>query len=264
MPKNKGGKIVAVGRGKEAKERVYLKGEIYLENDRRERKATGSYYTPDHIVKYIVENAVGPVLREKFTALAPKLREAQKAYHEAVKAWPVFKFAAGKNPDLVAQRYRGVVDELFTFRVLDPAMGSGHFLVEAVDFITDRMLDFLNGFPWNPIQTELKKTRETILEEMDHQGVTIDPGRLTDVALMKRHVLKRCIYGVDLNPMAVELAKVSLWLDCFTLGAPLSFLDHHLKCGNSLIGVTVDEVKSNLDDFVKIRHSGENRNSGYL
>jgi hypothetical protein len=83
-------------------------------------------------------------------------------------------------------------------------MGSGHFLVETVDFITDRMLDFFNCFPWNSIQTELKKTRETILEEMDRQGVIIDPGRLTDVALMKRHVLKRCIYGVDLNPLEEE------------------------------------------------------------
>src|ERR1022692_3867549 len=65
---------------------------------------------------------------------------------------------------------------------------------------------------------------------------------LTDVNLLKRHVLKRCIYGVDLNPMALELAKVSLWLDCFTLGAPLSFLDHHLRWGNSLIGSTMAEV----------------------
>jgi Eco57I restriction-modification methylase len=84
--------------------------------------------------------------------------------------------------------------------------------------------------------------RETILREMDEQGITIDAKRLTDVNLLKRQVLKRCLYGVDLNPMAVELAKVSLWLDCFTLGAPLSFLDHHLRCGNSLIGSTVDEV----------------------
>jgi hypothetical protein len=242
-----GRKILTKGRGKDAEERIYPRGGIYLENDRRERKATGSYYTPDHIVKYIVENAVGLVLKEKFEAITPKLREAQKAYQEAVKAWPAFKMAPGKNPELVAQRFRGTADELFTVRILDPAMGSGHFLVESVDFITDRMLDFLNGFPWNPVQAELKRTRETILEELEKQGVTIDPGRLTDVALMKRHVLKRCIYGVDLNPMAVELAKVSLWLDCFTLGAPLSFLDHHLRCGNSLIGVNVKEVQEAIE-----------------
>jgi hypothetical protein len=80
------------------------------------------------------------------------------------------------------------------------------------------------------------------MKEMEDLGITIDAARLSDVNLLKRHVLKRCIYGVDLNAMAVELAKVSLWLDCFTLGAPLSFLDHHIKHGNSLVGVTVEEV----------------------
>ena len=105
---------------------------------------------------------------------------------------------------------REVVDELFDIKVLDPAMGSGHFLVQAVDFITDRMLDFLNGFPWNPVMAMLEETRRTILSSMEDLGVTIDAGRLTDVNLLKRHVLKRCMYGVDLNPMAVELAKVSL------------------------------------------------------
>jgi hypothetical protein len=126
-------------------------------------------------------------------------------------------------------------------------MGSGHFLVEAVDFITDKMIDFLNGFPWNPVMATLRETRETILKAMEKQNITIDEPRLNDLNLLKRHVLKRCIYGVDLNPMAVELAKVSLWLDCFTLGAPLSFLDHHLKCGNSLIGATVAEVKEAVE-----------------
>ena len=81
---------------------------------------------------------------------------------------------------------------------------------------------------------------------MERQHVSIDSDRLTRVSLLKRAVLKRCIYGVDLNEMAVELAKVSLWLDAFTLGAPLSFLDHHLKYGNSLIGARVAEVQEAL------------------
>jgi hypothetical protein len=83
-------------------------------------------------------------------------------------------------------------------------MGSGHFLVQAVDFITDKILHFLNSFPVNPVRNFLEKTRETILREMEDQGITIDAGRLTDVNLLKRHVLKRCIYGVDLNPMAAR------------------------------------------------------------
>lgn len=243
--------ILKQGRGKDAPERTLRKGAVYLENTRHERKATGSYYTPDYIVKYIVEHTVGPVLAEKFEAVRPKLREAQKAYHDAVKRREGFRKMGqeGDDPEKVAnsELCREAVDELFDIKVLDPAMGSGHFLVEAVDVITDRMIDFLNAFPWNPVTAMLRQTRETILREMDEQGITIDPGRLTDVNLLKRHVLKRCIYGVDLNPMAVELAKVSLWLDCFTLGAPLSFLDHHLRCGNSLIGARVDEVQQAVE-----------------
>jgi hypothetical protein len=185
------------------------------------------------------------VLKEKFEALTPKFREAQQAYREAVSRAKAFekKGMKGDDPEKTAFAFMWLVDELFDVKVLDPAMGSGHFLVEAVDFITDKMIDFLNGFPWNPVMATLRETRETILKEMEKQHITIDESRLNDLNLLKRHVLKRCIYGVDLNPMAVELAKVSLWLDCFTLGAPLSFLDHHLKCGNSLIGANEKEFE---------------------
>jgi hypothetical protein len=243
-------RILTDGRGQNAPERVQEKGSVYLENDKRERKATGSYYTPDHIVKYIVEHAVGPVLEQKFEAMRPRLRQAQKQRRAFFQRQEEFRRRRMKaEPDSKAELIgQEMVGELFDVKVLDPAMGSGHFLVEAVDFITDRALDFLNAFPWNPIRAELARTRESILQEMDEQGISIDAARLTDVNLLKRHVLKRCIYGVDLNPMAVELAKVSLWLDCFTLGAPLSFLDHHLRCGNSLIGVTVAEVQEALDE----------------
>lgn len=230
--------ILKDGRGQNAKERTYRRGDLYLENTRGERKATGSYYTPDYIVKYIVEHTVGPVLEEKFEAVRPRLREAQKAHAAAVKRNRQLEKAEmpQDDPEKVANEYSHVVDELFDIKVLDPAMGSGHFLVEAVDVISDRMIAFLTGFPWNPVTAALSQTRQAILRAATEKDITIDPGRLTDVNLLKRHVLKRCVYGVDLNPMAVELAKVSLWLHCFTLGAPLSFLDHHLKAGNSLIG----------------------------
>jgi len=245
-------KILTKGRGKDAEERVYRPGQVYLENDRRERKATGSYYTPDHIVKYIVQHTIGPVLEEKFERLRSIFREAQQAYRDAVQRAEAFRKQGMKpdDPAKVANTYRHLVDELFDLRVLDPAMGSGHFLVEAVDFVCDRILGqkegFLQAFPWNPVTAFLQETRQAVLAEMERQNVTIDASRLTDINLLKRHILKRCVYGVDLNPMAVELAKVSLWLDCFTLGAPLSFLNHHLKCGNSLIGTTVQEVESEL------------------
>ena len=247
-------KVLTVGRGGKSMERVYQPGEVYLENDRRERKASGSYYTPDHIVKYIVENTVGPVLADKFDKLRPEFRTIQKQYQDARKRDAEFrKRGQDRNEsDKIVRSgdFRKLVDDLFDLKVLDPAMGSGHFLVEAVDFICDRILGqregFLRAFPWNPLTRYLQDTREAIITEMERQGVTVDAGRLTDINLLKRYVLKRCVYGVDLNPMAVELAKVSLWLDCFTIGAPLSFLDHHLKDGNSLIGTRVQEVEAEL------------------
>ena len=244
-------RVLKIGRGRNAQERVYHAGDVYLENDRRERKATGSYYTPDHIVKYIIENTVGPVLSRKFESLRSRFREAAMRFRRRLQQEEAYERVGesfdGSASDNVCDE---LVDELFDLTVVDPGMGSGHFLVEAVDFICDRILGeregFLRAFPWNPVTNFLDDTRLEIVAEMERQGVTVDRARLTDINLLKRHVLKRCVYGVDLNPMAVELAKVSLWLDCFTIGAPLSFLDHHLKCGNSLIGVTAAEVESEL------------------
>jgi Eco57I restriction-modification methylase/restriction endonuclease TaqI-like protein len=238
-------KILKAGRGAEAAGRILKPGAVYLENDKRERKATGSYYTPDFVVEYIISKTVGPPLERNLEALRPTLREAERWHRQMAtlaksKGEPPTRYEYGPA---VEKKWGDLGREIFDLRVLDPAMGSGHFLVEAVDFITDKILYFLSAFRWNPVFAHLEDLRQTILGEMEKQGISIDEGKLTDVNLLKRHVLKRCIFGVDLNPMAVELAKVSLWLDCFTLGAPLSFLDHHLRCGNSLLGVTVEEVE---------------------
>lgn len=262
------------GRGRRRIEREYRKGEPLLIKDKAERKATGSYYTPDHIVEYIVEHTVGPVLKRKLEALRPEFRNAEKAFHRWLSnaeadprimlgwrpAWgPPLAGEGGKPTERDRRRFaleksydehKALVDRLFDLKVLDPAMGSGHFLVEAVDFITDELLDFLNAFPVNPVSAALERTREAILESLRGQGIETDEflrRQLTDVHLLKRHVLKRCIYGVDLNPLATELAKVSLWLDAFTLGAPLSFLDHHLRTGNSLIGASLPELEKALE-----------------
>ena len=75
----------------------------------------------------------------------------------------------------------------------------------------------------------------------------MDEAQLSDQTIIRRMVLKRCIYGVDKNPLTVELAKVSLWLHSFTVGAPLSFLDHHLRCGDSLLGLRVIETRQEFD-----------------
>ncbi|HEU0022837.1 MAG TPA: hypothetical protein VFR55_14370 [Dehalococcoidia bacterium] len=108
-------KVLTRGRGRNAEERVYRQGEVFLENDRRERKATGSYYTPDHIVKYIVEHTVGPVLAEKFDKLRPRFRGAHQAYRNAERRAAGFRKQGMKpdDPAKVAYTHRPLVDDLF-------------------------------------------------------------------------------------------------------------------------------------------------------
>jgi len=250
VTKEKGKEVYKPARQAKKPLKLIDEGEAYLENDKRERKATGSYYTPDYIVKYIVRQTVGPVLDRKFQALEHPLREAQRGYRDYVKLVEARRKAFGKDESTAVywndREMQTLVDDCLNVRVLDPAMGSGHFLVEVVDYVSNRLIDFLNAWSENPVWAFLEKTRDDILNEMERQKVTIDADRLTRVSLLKRAVLKRCVYGVDLNAMAVELAKVSLWLDAFTLGAPLSFLDHHLKHGNSLIGARIVDVQRAL------------------
>jgi hypothetical protein len=198
-----------------------------------------------------VRHTVGPVLERKFAELEKRLREAQRGYRKYARLVEARRKSTGRDESAAvywnSTEMRNLVDDCLNVRVLDPAMGSGHFLVEVVDYVTNRLIDFLNGWSENPIWAFLEQTRDDILNDMERQRVTIDADRLTRVSLLKRAVLKRCVYGVDLNVMAVELAKVSLWLDAFTLGAPLSFLDHHLKHGNSLIGARVADVQKALE-----------------
>jgi type I restriction-modification system DNA methylase subunit len=231
---------------------VVEEGELYLETDEEERKKTGSYYTPHYIVEYIVENTLGPIVDERIEQFEEAMAEIDEIMEEA---GPTDRGVGGK---LDAPRRRAR-EALLSLRVCDPAMGSGHFLVHAVDYITNRIGAVALERDWtvNPIREELDDIRSDILDSLDEQDVQIhDPeDRLDDFTLLKRLVMKRCIYGVDLNEMAVELAKLSLWLRSFTVGAPLSFLDHHLKAGNSLIGTAVDTVVDEIqaDLFGNVR-----------
>ena len=158
---------------------------VALLNDKGERKASGSYYTPDYIVKYIVEQAVGPMLRQ----------------------------AVADQPDDAAR-----VQAVLGVNVLDPSMGSGHFLVETTEFIARFLIDL------------------ALPVEQDAHG---EP----DLLYWKRRVAQSCVYGVDLNPLAVELAKLSLWLTTVAKDRPLSFLDHHLRAGNALVGARLADLQ---------------------
>lgn len=217
-------------------------GKAHLEEDKSERKSTGSYYTPDYIVKYIVTNALDPLLDERQKQFADAIEKPRGLLKKKRKSTSASIIRELNNQ--IERAKQDAVETLLDIKVCDPAMGSGHFLVEAVDYLTDGIIRVINQFPDdNPVLEMLERIRKTIVQEMKKQGIEIDSARLDDTSLLMRVVMKRCIYGVDLNEMAVELAKVSLWLHSFTVGAPLSFLDHHLRCGNSLIGEMARQVQ---------------------
>ena len=112
-------------------------------------------------------------------------------------------------------------DDILKLRVLDPAMGSGAFLVAACRYLA-------------------AAAEEALIQ----QGIWHAPDVTTgDRAALRREVASRCLFGVDLNPMAVQLARLSLWLATLAADKPLSFLDHHLVAGHSLIGATPDDVR---------------------
>ncbi len=223
-------------------------GQLYLENTRQERKASGSYYTPDYIVHSIVEYAVGPVFAKRerlFDDRMNQLRTKRTARRRAQSS-----DEAQLLDREIAALERETSDTLLDLKILDPAMGGGHFLVSAVDYLSDRIIAVLERYPDdNTIYPQFTKMRASIKERMQAQGIAdmfIRDEQLTNRTLLRHIVTKRCIYGVDLNEFAVELARLSLWLHSCTVGVPLSFLDHHLKCGNSLIGTHVKAVEQEL------------------
>jgi type I restriction-modification system DNA methylase subunit len=121
-------------------------------------------------------------------------------------------------------------------KILDNACGSGHFLVEALGYLTDLALERLEHDA--DLQRLVAEEREKIAAQLQFLNLDYTP---EDAQILKRALLKRCIFGVDLNPFAVELARLSLWMDSFIFGTPLSFIEHHVQLGNSLMGATVQD-----------------------
>lgn len=149
-----------------------------------ERKTTGSYYTPDSLINQLLDTALDPVLDRAANAGDPEAA-------------------------------------VLSLKVVDPAVGSGHFLVAAGNRIAKRLASVRTG--------EGEPSPDAVRDAL-------------------RDVVSRCLYGVDVNPMALELAKVSLWLEAHVPGKPLTFLDHHLKVGNSLLGATPALIARGIPD----------------
>jgi len=194
---------------------VVRQGDVYLHNQSGARKASGSYFTKEFAVEHLLDHALEPALDDHVARLTELIDRGDEA-------------SAG--------------EAFFDFRVADISMGSGHFLVNAVDHIEARLTSFLTEHPLPAVNIELDGLRKAALERLGDSAA----GRegIEQAALVRRQVARRCIYGVDLNSISVELARLALWIHTFIPGLPLSFLDRTLVCGNSLTGI------GSLDDAV--------------
>lgn len=168
-----------------------------------ERKSSGSYYTPDALVRLVLDKTLDPLLDQ-----------------------------AATRSDLV--------EAILNLTVLDPACGSGHFLLGAARRMAGRIV---------------------ALEDPAAAGA----GSTDAFQHALRQVVSRCVYGVDRNPLAVELCKVALWIEALEPGRPLSFLDHRIVCGDSLIGVfDLADLKRGVPDAAYEALTGDDKEAAKL
>jgi hypothetical protein len=201
-----------------ATETTYRQGSIYLATDKGERRRTGSYYTPDHIVDHIVQTSLGELCRQIDTELRGRIGELGERIAQSVDRNEIARLEAQRSA------LEGSYDDrVLELKVLDPAMGSGHFLIRACQFLAEEIAT-------NP------HTRDP--------GADANEGDEPTIIFWKRRVAEHCLHGVDLNRMAVELAKLALWLETAAADAPLTFLDHHLRFGDSIVGARIGRMGS--------------------
>src|SRR5690606_18540899 len=163
-------------------------GEVYFPNASGERKATGSYFTPSFAVAHLLERALEPSIDDHLDRIGALIDKGSTSEAELA---------------------------FFDFRVADLAMGSGHFLVAAIDTIEAAMSAFLAEHPLPGITDELRRLEQAAREALgdDEADYEIEPS-----ALLRRQIARRCIYGLDINEIAVELARVAVWIHTFVPG----------------------------------------------
>ncbi len=197
---------------------VVADGEVYFHSASGQRKSTGTYFTPHIVVEHLLTRALEPVLADHLAQVKRLLDDGDEA---------------------------AAAEMFFDFRVADLAMGSAHFLTAAIDHIEAGMRDFLTEHPIPAIQDELRQLEQAATTALGEDAAVAE---IEPAALLRRQIARRCIYGLDLNPMAVELARLAIWVTTFVPGLPMSSLNHTLVCANSLTGVgTIDEALSVLD-----------------
>lgn len=225
---------------RKSNDEVLRKGKVYFAQSPHERKSTGTHYTAEDLVERLVKQTVLRLLNERWQEFEPKLNQ----WLAEIEATPSGVERRRMQARVDSELEQFVQMQVLVLRACDPAMGSGHFLVYIAHQMTNFVLWVLSRTPW------------------------ANPAVNLDADVWRKRIVENCLYGVDINQMAVELAKLSLWLATMQLGQPLSFLDYHLKQGNSLLGASLEEIEALLkrDDFSKqtVKSAVEEAKGQYL
>lgn len=229
--------------------RVVLPGERYLVRWGGTRKGSGSFYTRPGLAVPLVQRTLRPLAWE------PPVDEMGTGLIDA----PPSEWAP-KRPE-----------EILAVTVCDPACGSGTFPIGALRFLTDALYTSLHHH--GRISTQGDQALVRLLGEAgrgneEQLGEERLPCRPDDPtfeprlkAVLRRHVVERCIYGVDLDPLAVELCRLALWIETMDRTLPFSFIDHKIKCGNGLIGAWFDQFQHYPVMAWKNREGGDKSHS---
>lgn len=208
---------------------VVLPGSVFVTAGHT-RRSTGTHYTPPSLTEPIVRHTLEPLV-----------------YVGPAEGWPKEQWQL-KPPQ-----------ELLALKVCDMAMGSGAFLVQACRYLAERLVEaWENAERAHPGQVLITPEGQFSAGAPSERLVPAEAAER--IAIARRLVADRCLYGVDINPMAVEMAKLSMWLITVDKNRPFTFLDHAFKCGDSLLGIA---ASSDLDWFYIDATTGQQRLGGY-
>lgn len=232
---------------------VVLPGEWYVVRWGGTRKGAGTFYTRPGLAVPTVQRTLRPLAYDP-----PTHADGTPNTDAPPIAWKP------KKPE-----------EILALKVVDPACGSGTFPVAALRFLTEALYESLLFH--GRISDDSARERAVVRLIEPPEGAPVPeerlaqelvPCRTTDAefeprlkALLRRHVVERCIYGVDLDPLAVELARLSLWIETMDRSLPFSFLDHKIKCGNALVGAWFDTFQHYPVMAFKNREGGDSGHS---
>ncbi len=209
--------------------RVVLPGEWYLVRWGGTRKGSGTFYTRPQLAIPTVQRTLRPL-----AAAPPTGPDGQPDIDAHPRDW------TPRKPE-----------DILAIKVCDPACGSGSFPIAALRFLTDTLYDALHLHgriePVADRSLIALLTGEDTDERLVDEQIPCRPDEPTFEprlkAILRRHVVERCIYGVDHDPLAVELCRLALWIETMDRQLPFSFLDHKIKCGNALIGCWFDQFR---------------------